>query len=93
MRQLVSEYIFSRFAGLPIPQARNRVEEVVGSIVGEFEAFPLKAESRQESEAVKGERSETTDHEAKRSALNGRADGGSLCERERRVVRKRTPVM
>ena len=78
MRQLVSEYIFSRFAGLLIPQARNWVVEAVGSIVGEFEAFPLKAENRQESEAVKGEHSETRGHEAKRSALDGRANGGSL---------------
>ena len=51
-------------------------------MVGKIEAFPLQAESRQESEAVKGERSETNGHEAKPSALDGGANSGSLSKVE-----------
>ncbi len=51
-------------------------------MVGEFEAFPLQAESRQESDAVKGERSETGDLDAKPRALDGGENGGSLSEVE-----------
>jgi hypothetical protein len=91
MRQLISEYIFSRFAGIPIPQARKKVLEAVGSMVGEFEAFPLQAESRQVSEAVKGEPSETGGLEAKTRALDGGANGGSLSMQKRRRIGNVTP--
>jgi hypothetical protein len=78
LRQLVREYTHSRFAGLPIDKARSKVLDTVCSIIGEEEALPLQAQSRQASEAVKSERSETEGREAQPSALDGGADGGSL---------------
>jgi hypothetical protein len=77
MRQLVSEYVQSRFAGLPIPQARMRVMEAVGSMVEEPEARSPQATGRQASAAVKGL---AEGREAKPSALDSYADGGSLGE-------------
>jgi hypothetical protein len=47
-------------------------------LISETEAPSLKAKSRQASDAVKGERNESEGHEAKPSALDGGADGGSL---------------
>jgi hypothetical protein len=78
LRQLVREYTHFRFGGLPINKARSKVLDAVRSIIVEEEALPLQAQSRQASEAVKGERSETEGREAQPSALDGGADGGSL---------------
>jgi hypothetical protein len=77
MRQLVSEYIQSRFAGLPIPLAREKVLETVGSMVGDLKARSPQAISRQASAAVKGL---ADGREAMPSALDSCAHGGSLDE-------------
>ncbi len=78
MRQLVQEYIRGRFDGLPISVAREKVMEAAGSMVGEGEARSLQAMSRQISTGVQGERSEAEGREAKPSALDTGATGGSL---------------
>jgi hypothetical protein len=77
MRQLVSEYIRGRFDGLPIPLAREKVLETLGSMMGNQEARSPQAISRQASAAVKGLAS---GREAKLSALDNGAHGGSLGE-------------
>jgi len=78
LRQVLQEYIWKRFAGLPIDQARERVLRVVGDFIADTEAPSLRAKYRQESAAVKGEQSETEGRESKTSVLDGGATGGSL---------------
>ncbi len=78
LRQVLQEYLWKRFAGLPIHQARERLLRVVGNLISETEAPSLQAKRRQESVAVKGERSETEGHESKTSALDGDVTGGRL---------------
>ncbi len=93
MRQLVREYIWGRFRGLPINQARERVLEAVASMVDEVKAPSLQAKSRQASDAVKGERSEIEDRESKTSALDGDATGGRLEKAMAPNVLENTPAM
>jgi hypothetical protein len=78
LRQVLREYLWKRFAGLPIDQARERVLRVVEDFIADTEAPSLRAKYRQESAAVKGERSETGGRESKTSVLDGGATGGSL---------------
>ena len=78
LRQVLQEYLWKRFAGLPIDQARERVLRVVGDFIADTEVPSLRANYRQESAAVKGERSETEGRESKTSVLDGGATGGSL---------------
>ena len=78
LRQVLQEYLWKRFAGLPIDQARERVLRVVGDFIADTEAPSLRAKYRQESAAVKGEQSETEGRESKTSVLDGGATGGSL---------------
>jgi len=72
LRQVLQEYIWKRFAGLPIDQARERVLRVVGDFIADTEAPSLRAKYR------KGEQSETEGRESKTSVLDGGATGGSL---------------
>jgi 2-polyprenyl-3-methyl-5-hydroxy-6-metoxy-1,4-benzoquinol methylase len=51
---------------------------VVEDFIADTEASSLRAKYRQESAAVKGERSETEGRESKTSVLDGGATGGSL---------------
>jgi len=78
LRNTIQDYLWSRFAGLPIARARRQVIKAVDLIISESEAPSLQAIGRQESGAVKGERSETEGREAKPSALDGDATGGRL---------------
>ena len=78
LRQVLQEYLWKRFAGLPIDQARERVLRVVGNLISETEAPSLQGKCRQASAAVKGERSETKGRESKTSVLDGGATGGNL---------------
>jgi len=78
LRQVLKEYLWKRFAGLPIDQARERVLRVVGDFIADTEAPSLRAKYRQGSAAVKGEQSETEGRESKTSVLDGGATGGSL---------------
>lgn len=78
LRQLLAECLRSRFGGLPIDRAREGLLDAVGSMLTYSEVRSLQAMSRQASAGVKGERSEVTDREAKPSALDAGADGGSL---------------
>ena len=78
LRQVLQDYIWKRFAGLPIDQARERVLRVVEDFIADTEAPSLRAKYRQESAAVKGEQSETEGRESKTSVLDGGATGGSL---------------
>ena len=78
LRQLVNEYLWKKFGGLPIPLAREKVLDAVGVMIGEKDAQSLQAISSQVSGRVKGERSEAGGHEAKASALDAATDGGSL---------------
>lgn len=78
LRQVLQEYLWKRFAGLPIDQARERVLRVVGDFIADTEAPSLRAKYRHESAAVKGEQSETEGRESKTSVLDGGATGGSL---------------
>ena len=78
LRQVLQEYLWKRFAGLPIDQARERVLRVVGDFIADTEAPSLRAKYRQESAAVKGERRETEGRESQTSVLDGGATGGSL---------------
>ena len=78
LRQVLQEYLWKRFAGLPIDQARERVLRVVGDFIADTEAPSLRGKCCQASAAVKGERSETEGRESKTSALDGGATGGNL---------------
>jgi hypothetical protein len=78
MRLVVQDYLWRRFAGLPIRLAREKVRDIVAEIISKTEEQPPQAVSRQESDAVKGERSECEARKAQPSALDGRATGGSL---------------
>lgn len=78
LRQLVNEYLWKRFGGLPIPLAREKVLDAVGVMIGEKDALSLQAISRQLGERVKGEHSEAEGRETKANALDAGADGGSL---------------
>jgi hypothetical protein len=78
LRQVLQEYLWKRFAGLPIDQARERVLRVVENLIAETEVPSLQVNRRQESAAVQGERSETEGRESTTSALDGGATGGSL---------------
>jgi hypothetical protein len=80
MRELVRDYVWMRFGGLPIHKTRANVLEVVGSMIGEEEARSLQAISRQSSARVQGKRSEAVGREAEPSALDANADGGSMRE-------------
>ncbi len=77
LRQVLQEYLWKRFAGLPIDQARE-VLRVVGDFIADTEAPSLRAKYRQESAAVKGEQSETKGRESKTSVLDSGATGGNL---------------
>jgi len=76
LRQVIQEYLWKRFAGLPIDQARERVLRVVENLIAETEVPSLQVNRRQESAAVQGERSETEGRESTTSALDGGAPGG-----------------
>lgn len=80
MRQLINEYLWRRFGGLPINQARSEVLQIVETMIGEGEVRTLQAISRQPKAGVKGERSEADSHEAQPSALDTGEDGGSFEE-------------
>jgi hypothetical protein len=93
LRQTIKDYLWSRFAGLPIERARRQVLESVDLIISESEAPSLQAIGRQASDAVKGERSESGGREAKPSALDGGANGGSLGEATAPKEVNNTPAM
>lgn len=78
LRKELQDYLWKRYAGLPITRTRKETLSNVRNFLDEVKALPLQAQSRQASEAVKGERSETEGREAQTSALDGGADGGSL---------------
>jgi len=78
LRQVLQEYLWKRFAGLPIDQARERVLRVVGDFIADTEASSLQGKYCQASAAVKGERSETGGRESKTSVLDGGATGSNL---------------
>jgi len=78
LRQVLQEYLWKRFAGLPIDQARERVLRMVGEFISDTEVPSLQGKCCQASAAVKGERSETKGRESKTSVLDGGATGGSL---------------
>ncbi len=78
LRQLINEYLWKRFAGLPIPLAREKLLDAVGGMIREEDALSLQAISRQESARVKGEQSEAEGREVPPNALDAGADGGSL---------------
>jgi len=80
LRQVLQEYLWKRFAGLPIDQARERVLKVVEDLIADTETPSLQGKCRQESAAVKDERSETKGRESKTSVLDGGATGGNLGE-------------
>ena len=91
LRHVIKEYLHQKFSGLPIKNARMKVMEAVASMVGEVKAPSLQAKSRQASDAVKGERSESEGHEAQPSALDGDATGGSMKKAMAPNVLERTP--
>jgi hypothetical protein len=80
LRQVIQEYLWKRFAGLPIDQARERVLRVVEDFIADTETPSLQGNCCQASAAVKGERSETKGRESKTSVLDGGATGSNLGE-------------
>jgi len=80
LRKELQDYMWKRFAGLPVSQARQEIIKTVRSLVTEIQPPSLKATSRQDSETVKGERSEPDGREVQPNALDGRTAGGSLSD-------------
>lgn len=77
LRQVIQDYIWKRFAGLPIDQARDRVLRVVTDLVSETEARSINANCCQASAAVKDM---AEGREAEPSALEVGAHACSLGE-------------
>ena len=78
LRKVVQEYVWKRFAGLPIKVAREKILALVTDIVSDSKERSLQAIGHQSRAGVKGEFNESGGSEAKPSALDGGADGGSL---------------
>jgi hypothetical protein len=91
LRQVVQEYLWKRFEGLPIDLAREKLLNVISDMVCNPSAPALKAKSRQASDAVKGERSEAEGREGMSSALDGGADGGSLEKLTAPIIEEENP--
>jgi len=87
LRKELQDYMWKRFAGLPVSQARQEIINTVRSLVTDEKAQSLQATSRQVSETVNGERSESVGREAQPNALDGRTAGGSLSEATAPVVK------
>ena len=62
-------------------------------MVSEVKAPSLQANSRQASDAVKGEQSEIEDRESKMSALDGDATGGRLEKAMAPNILENTPAL
>lgn len=80
LRKELEDYLWSRFAGLPLNVAREQTINTVRTFLADSEARSPKAFTRQVSAGVKGERSKTEGREAMPSALDAGAIGGSLDE-------------
>lgn len=75
LRKELRDYLWIRYAGLPLDLARDKTVETIRRFLSDSEARSLKAISRQESAGVKGM---AAGREVNPSALDDGADGGSL---------------